>query len=180
MRSCMTVPVPVPAMTVRCTRGGEHIDVIVTSPPYDIGKDYDKHNVLEDDMIFLWHMRQSSSLCKKVLKPDVQFFLNVGHRTSRTNSERILFYKPQSPGWRWLVLVTKVLVPFVQLFPIAIQIVPQNLFCHFTYDENQKKLIWKLTESVFHRRHIQVYHACADQLSIFKPKKVLRHRGQVI
>eukprot|EP01051_Picozoa_sp_SAG22_P016016 SAG22_NODE_2184_length_2871_cov_10.209235_1_plen_691_part_00 len=56
----------------------DSIDVIVTSPPYNIGKDYDQHGDNDDPQEFLRKMRELSALCKKVLKPDGHFFLNVG------------------------------------------------------------------------------------------------------
>ncbi len=60
----------------------EAIDVIVTSPPYNIGIRYNTHR---DDMPFgeyLDWMGRVAEQCRRVLRPDGSFFLNVGDRPS--------------------------------------------------------------------------------------------------
>lgn len=58
------------------------IDVVVTSPPYNIGVDYASH---EDDMPFedyLDWMERVGRECARVLKPDGSVFFNIGDRPS--------------------------------------------------------------------------------------------------
>ncbi|MHC4481566.1 MAG: DNA-methyltransferase [Planctomycetota bacterium] len=58
------------------------VDVIVTSPPYNIGVRYDAH---DDDLPFedyLDWMERVAGECRRVLKEDGSFFLNIGDRPS--------------------------------------------------------------------------------------------------
>ncbi|MFP4028671.1 MAG: DNA-methyltransferase [Candidatus Brocadiia bacterium] len=58
------------------------VDVIVTSPPYNIGVDYHTHR---DDMPFedyLDWMETVASSCRRVLKEGGSFFFNIGDRPS--------------------------------------------------------------------------------------------------
>jgi len=58
------------------------IDVIVTSPPYNIGINYNKY---KDDKPFdeyLQWINEFAVLCKKVLKDDGSFFFNIGDKPS--------------------------------------------------------------------------------------------------
>ncbi len=58
------------------------IDVIITSPPYNIGINYNKY---KDDKPFdeyLQWINEFAVLCKKVLKDDGSFFFNIGDRPS--------------------------------------------------------------------------------------------------
>jgi site-specific DNA-methyltransferase (adenine-specific) len=60
----------------------ESIDVIVTSPPYNIGVGYDAH---DDNMPFdeyLDWMGEVAAECRRVLRPDGSFFLNIGDKPS--------------------------------------------------------------------------------------------------
>jgi site-specific DNA-methyltransferase (adenine-specific) len=61
---------------------GDRIDVIVTSPPYNLGKDYSnyKDNKEKDDYIY-W-LRSVAEASNKILKEDGSFFLNMGGRPS--------------------------------------------------------------------------------------------------
>jgi len=54
------------------------IDVIVTSPPYNLGKDYTLYNDDRPRREYLNWMEEVSTACKRVLKDDGSFFLNVG------------------------------------------------------------------------------------------------------
>jgi len=60
----------------------ESIDVIVTSPPYNIGVNYNSYN---DDKPFeeylLW-IDEIAKSCSRVLKKDGSFFFNIGDRPS--------------------------------------------------------------------------------------------------
>jgi site-specific DNA-methyltransferase (adenine-specific) len=58
------------------------VDVIVTSPPYNIGVAYNSHR---DDLPFeeyLEWMERMGEECHRVLKPEGSFFLNIGDRPS--------------------------------------------------------------------------------------------------
>jgi len=54
------------------------VDVIVTSPPYNIGKKYNNHN---DDMLmeeYLDWLEEVAKKCKEIMNDNASFFLNVG------------------------------------------------------------------------------------------------------
>ena len=58
------------------------VDVIVTSPPYNIGVAYNSH---KDDMPFddyLDWMERLAAECRRVLKPAGSFFFNIGDKPS--------------------------------------------------------------------------------------------------
>lgn len=67
------------------------VDVIVTSPPYNIGKDYSQHDDDQDPKSFLRWMGEVAGACERVLAPKGSFFLNLGG-------------KPSDPGWPFEVL----------------------------------------------------------------------------
>jgi site-specific DNA-methyltransferase (adenine-specific) len=54
------------------------VDVIVTSPPYNIGKPYNSYNDKQPREKYLSWMEEVAKACKKVMKDDASFFLNVG------------------------------------------------------------------------------------------------------
>ena len=56
----------------------ESIDVVVTSPPYNIGKDYGTHNDNMPYRSYLDWMGQVAETIRRVLKPDGSLFLNIG------------------------------------------------------------------------------------------------------
>jgi site-specific DNA-methyltransferase (adenine-specific) len=60
----------------------ETIDVIVTSPPYNIGKKYRSYNDVRPREEYLDWMEQVAQKSTKVLKEDGSFFLNVGGKPS--------------------------------------------------------------------------------------------------
>ena len=53
-------------------------DVIVTSPPYNIGKDYNKYNDEKPRESYLDWMESVAKECKGIMTDDSSFFLNVG------------------------------------------------------------------------------------------------------
>jgi site-specific DNA-methyltransferase (adenine-specific) len=56
------------------------IDVIVTSPPYNLGVRYNKYDdTIPRDKYLDW-MEEVAKECKRVLKDDGSFFLNIGHK----------------------------------------------------------------------------------------------------
>jgi site-specific DNA-methyltransferase (adenine-specific) len=58
----------------------EEVDVIVTSPPYNIGVKYNKYDDTIPREEYLNWMEEVAEGCKQVLKRDGSFFLNVGHK----------------------------------------------------------------------------------------------------
>ncbi|VVC02838.1 Modification methylase MjaV [Candidatus Burarchaeum australiense] len=60
----------------------ESIDIIVTSPPYNIGKDYSVYKDDKTRLEYLTWMEQVAIESKRVLKKDGSFFLNVGGKPS--------------------------------------------------------------------------------------------------
>ncbi|MCX6778125.1 MAG: site-specific DNA-methyltransferase [Candidatus Micrarchaeota archaeon] len=58
------------------------IDVIVTSPPYNIGKDYSEYEDNKTREQYLDWMEQVAVESKRVLRPAGSFFLNVGGKPS--------------------------------------------------------------------------------------------------
>jgi len=67
------------------------VDVIVTSPPYNIGKDYSAHDDDQDPKVYLEWMERVAEACERVLSSKGSFFLNLGG-------------KPSNPGWPFEVL----------------------------------------------------------------------------
>jgi site-specific DNA-methyltransferase (adenine-specific) len=67
------------------------VSVIVTSPPYNLGKEYNRYNDARPREKFKEWMREVSSECHRVLARRGSFFLNVGN-------------KPSDPGWPFEVL----------------------------------------------------------------------------
>jgi site-specific DNA-methyltransferase (adenine-specific) len=60
----------------------EEVDVIVTSPPYNIGVNYSEYDdtISRDD--YLDWMVEVAKECWRVLSPDGSFFLNIGQKPS--------------------------------------------------------------------------------------------------
>lgn len=57
---------------------GESVDVIVTSPPYNIGKPYRSYHDVRPRTEYLNWMEDVAVACKKVMKKNGSFFLNLG------------------------------------------------------------------------------------------------------
>lgn len=54
------------------------VDVIVTSPPYNIGLGYNTYQDTKSDKDYINWLQKVGKLCKRVLKDDGSFFLNIG------------------------------------------------------------------------------------------------------
>lgn len=54
------------------------IDVIVTSPPYNINKEYGTYNDNKERIEFLKWLHEIAKLSFLILKDDGSFFLNIG------------------------------------------------------------------------------------------------------
>jgi site-specific DNA-methyltransferase (adenine-specific) len=59
------------------------VDVIVTSPPYNIGKSYSSYDDSRNDSDYLKWMRTVSSAARTALSDQGSFFLNLGSKPSR-------------------------------------------------------------------------------------------------
>jgi site-specific DNA-methyltransferase (adenine-specific) len=62
------------------------VDVIVTSPPYNLGKQYVRYDDSREPADYLRWLHRVSLACKRVLSDDGSFFLNLGS-------------KPSNPWW---------------------------------------------------------------------------------
>jgi site-specific DNA-methyltransferase (adenine-specific) len=58
------------------------IDVVVTSPPYNLGIKYGKYSDISDRASYLNWCEEWGKQIRRVLKPDGSFFLNVGSAPS--------------------------------------------------------------------------------------------------
>jgi site-specific DNA-methyltransferase (adenine-specific) len=58
------------------------VDVIVTSPPYNIGIDYSLYKDNKNRGMYLIWMHNVASACKRVLNDEGSFFLNIGGTVS--------------------------------------------------------------------------------------------------
>ncbi|RXE56108.1 modification methylase [Methanoculleus taiwanensis] len=58
------------------------VDIVVTSPPYNIGKDYNRYDDQKPREEYLDWIEEVAVAAKRVLKADGSFFLNVGGKPS--------------------------------------------------------------------------------------------------
>lgn len=56
----------------------QSIDVVVTSPPYNIGKEYNTYDDKKSEEEYLTWLKEVAIACKRVLKDEGSFFLNIG------------------------------------------------------------------------------------------------------
>lgn len=56
----------------------EHVDLVVTSPPYNLGVSYGKYSDRQDRQSYLRWCAEWSAQIRRVLKPGGSFFLNIG------------------------------------------------------------------------------------------------------
>lgn len=61
---------------------GSDIDIIVTSPPYNLGKHYSKYKDRKERDEYLYWLGMVAKESAKVIKDDGSFFLNVGSKPS--------------------------------------------------------------------------------------------------
>ena len=66
-----------------CVRGmsqlpNERVDLVVTSPPYNLGVRYRKYSDREDRQSYLRWCREWAAQVQRTLKPSGSFFLNIG------------------------------------------------------------------------------------------------------
>jgi site-specific DNA-methyltransferase (adenine-specific) len=70
-----------------CVRGmaklpDEHVDLVVTSPPYNLGISYGKYSDQQDRQSYLRWCAEWAAQIRRVLKPGGSFFLNIGSAPS--------------------------------------------------------------------------------------------------
>ncbi|HZY92102.1 MAG TPA: site-specific DNA-methyltransferase [Thermoplasmata archaeon] len=84
-------PIPEPQIRVfneDCIQGMQSrlddssVSVIVTSPPYNIGKAYRTYRDSQDPKAYLDWIARVAEICSRVLEPDGSFFLNLGGKPS--------------------------------------------------------------------------------------------------
>jgi site-specific DNA-methyltransferase (adenine-specific) len=56
----------------------ESVDLVVTSPPYNLGISYGKYSDRQDRRLYLGWCGEWAEQIRRVLKPDGSFFLNIG------------------------------------------------------------------------------------------------------
>ncbi len=61
----------------------ESVDVVVTSPPYNLGIAYGRHDDRMAEAEYLAWMTQVAAAIRRVMKPDGSFFLNIAGSSSR-------------------------------------------------------------------------------------------------
>jgi site-specific DNA-methyltransferase (adenine-specific) len=66
-----------------CVKGmsrlpGEHVDLVVTSPPYNLGVRYGRFSDRQDRRSYLRWCREWAPQVRRVMKPGGSFFLNIG------------------------------------------------------------------------------------------------------
>jgi site-specific DNA-methyltransferase (adenine-specific) len=60
----------------------EHVDLVVTSPPYNLGVRYGKYSDRQDRQSYLRWCAEWTGQIRRVLKPTGSFFLNIGSAPS--------------------------------------------------------------------------------------------------
>jgi site-specific DNA-methyltransferase (adenine-specific) len=60
----------------------EHVDLVVTSPPYNLGVRYGKYSDRQDRQSYLRWCGEWAAQVRRILKPDGSFFLNIGSAPS--------------------------------------------------------------------------------------------------
>jgi site-specific DNA-methyltransferase (adenine-specific) len=60
----------------------EHVDLIVTSPPYNLGVHYKEYSDRQDRQSYLRWCRAWAAEVRRILKPSGSFFLNIGSAPS--------------------------------------------------------------------------------------------------
>jgi site-specific DNA-methyltransferase (adenine-specific) len=56
----------------------EHVDLVVTSPPYNLGVNYGKYSDRQNRQSYLRWSQEWAAQVGRVLKPTGSFFLNIG------------------------------------------------------------------------------------------------------
>jgi site-specific DNA-methyltransferase (adenine-specific) len=72
---------------------GKHIDLVVTSPPYNLGIRYGKFSDRQDRQSYLQWCGQWATQIRRVLKPTGSFFLNIGSAPSNPMLPHEIIFK---------------------------------------------------------------------------------------
>ena len=75
------------------------VDVVVTSPPYNIGVVYGAHNDNMPHEQYLEWMSRVAAECRRVLREDGSFFLNIGDRPSDEFRALQVAMRVKDAGW---------------------------------------------------------------------------------
>ncbi len=59
------------------------IDVVVTSPPYNLGLAYSRYNDRRDEDAYLDWLTEVATAIRRVMRPDASFFLNISGSSSQ-------------------------------------------------------------------------------------------------
>ncbi len=70
-------------LTVLSTLDAASVDVVVTSPPYNLGLDYTAYDDRLTEKDYLDWMTEVAAAVRRVMRPDASFFLNVGGSSSK-------------------------------------------------------------------------------------------------
>ena len=153
-------------LTVLPTLDAESVDVVVTSPPYNLGLDYTAYDDRLTENDYLDWMTNVATGIRRVMRPDASFFLNVGGSSS----------KP------WLPF--ELLVRLRSLFTLQNHITWVKSITTATETSGHFKPI--SGERFLHHNHEHIFHLTIsgavklDRLSIgvpFKDKSNIRRRG---
>ena len=73
----------------------EHVDLVVTSPPYNLGVRYGKFSDRQDRQSYLRWCTKWAAQIKRVLTPNGSFFLNIGAAPSKGTTITVVAPKPR-------------------------------------------------------------------------------------
>lgn len=113
------------------------IDVVVTSPPYNLNKNYNQYNDNLSKENYISWMKDVASLIKVVLKDDGSYFLNLGFR----NNDPLFHFK-------LIEKISEILVLQNTIIWAKSVVVKQEGYGHFI-PNNSKKYLNNIFEYVF-------------------------------
>jgi site-specific DNA-methyltransferase (adenine-specific) len=153
-------------LTVLPTMPVASIDVVVTSPPYNLGTNYRSYDDYRPRDSYLQWMRDIGGLIRQVLKPSGSFFMNVGS----TNVDPWLMYDVANVMRSQFVLQNHII--WVKSISIG-----QDTVGHFK-PISSRRFLNQNHESIFHFTHDGTVPI--DRLAIgvpFKDKSNIERRG---
>lgn len=78
------------------------IDMIITSPPYNFGRDYDQHNDKIDYQLYFKQLNKIWNECYRVLKPDGRIAIDIMPvYTDNIPTHHIISRQLQDIGFKW-------------------------------------------------------------------------------
>ena len=75
------------------------VDVIVTSPPYNINKEYGEYSDNKKDEEYLNWLQNVAESSRSILKENGSFFLNIGGRTDKSLLPFLVAQRFQKAGY---------------------------------------------------------------------------------